>query len=1028
MARRVGYERTCVELRYEDPAFDRLFIHRPVFDELKERILSVVRGPSTKKPLLLMGPGGSGKSTFVNWLVKELLKELRVAKESADVQELIIIPVLVRVSDILPKMLYAPPGTREARPPVAEVLRPVFHIGVVSVLLKEIQEATLRALGADKEKARGVLHQVLESLSKRLPFRGSFLDRVRNSVIGRKFRDFLRLFERGRKLVEDPVANLITGMGALAVFLIHPVVGLVVNTLFLLFALYDLLRSKAKRGHLSLTVVEEAVKELRSMVEKALAEQEEFPRARILLIVDDVGDLYADQRPPILRFLWALELFMTYEGPSIQLLKVLVVRREFKAPPEAKKIKGLIREAEEEIVEALYEVMEFPALSEDEVGFVEELAQRLGYKLDRGVARVLAIRCMGCPRTICMALANVEAAKLASGLPAGEARHITLENVEEHVPWEIKKVHEEYVRREVAEGYNHYLRALEVASCMLNYTEEELKKVLKAYGLKPGDARSAAEWLIRSSGLVRETEPGSGIYKAREEHTLYPFGFLREDVLGQEGRLRVHKAIVEAFSEEARKELKEFKPEEMRKAEMVLWHAHAYLLDGGREHAMLAAGLEVGSALSEALYWADLPVPCVEAALETGDLAEALGKAVKALEALGRATHKMAEAGYREENMKELVKKARRLLERASGTKDEDRARYLYVSAARSLAWRTGSEEGLRMLEELEKEQVSKIRDDRLRLDALGMLLDVKASLHGQAGDLNKAFETLEEARRLLEEARARGLSEREYKSDLRVLTSREGFLLLSAGRLEKALERFKEAYRLAEELGQLAGMFTERLNMALTKMLLAENRSDSRLQEALKDLVGFCIPASRDINWSTYSRAECLAALACLAMGEDDEALRHAEEAFRIANEKRLEPYDVARAMLTRAYVSLVLRRAPRDAGALPPELYAYGLSVQATNVFLGPLGAYADARQSDLLTSLAILLMASRTTGMPKELLALDFAQKLFLASAEHKRAGHELLTRLLRDCASHLASVRSLEDEDFLRLYFLKKVLVM
>jgi len=76
MARRASYGR-CVELCYEDSAFDKPFIYRRVFGRLKERILSVARRSPTGRPLLLMGPGGSGKSTFVNWLVKEALRELR---------------------------------------------------------------------------------------------------------------------------------------------------------------------------------------------------------------------------------------------------------------------------------------------------------------------------------------------------------------------------------------------------------------------------------------------------------------------------------------------------------------------------------------------------------------------------------------------------------------------------------------------------------------------------------------------------------------------------------------------------------------------------------------------------------------------------------------------------------------------------------------------------------------------------------------------------------------------------------------
>lgn len=88
----------------------------------------------------------------------------------------------------------------------------------------------------------------------------------------------------------------------------------------------------------------------------------------------------------------------------------------------------------------------------------------------------------------------------------------------------------------------------------------------------------------------------------------------------------------------------------------------------------------------------------------------------------------------------------------------------------------------------------------------------------------------------------------------------------------------------------------------------------------------------------------------------------------------------------------------------------------------------AYNSARTSNLLASLAILLVARRAAdACTSELLAFDFAQKLLLASANHERVGHKLRARLLRDCASRLLEARSLEDEDFLRLYFLKVLAV-
>jgi len=984
MAIRTG----CLELDFTDPSFDDLFIKRAVFDELAEEIVE-----AEERCLVLEGDGGSGKSTFVSWLVRELLRK---AGEGG------AFPVLVRITGPGPELLtgLAPLGAREER---AELeARRLLDRDLLAWLLEEAQASLLRSMRVLDERRLRRARSIWAKISKALNFKK--LKKLASMAV-----KALEITKDGLEALEPAASSL----GLVTIAGVATPVAPFMPAIAFLLSLREFFK-KEKPKTLFDALEEKFSKFAEELFGRAEEKLGQKPK-EILLIVDDLADIMRPEaRSLLLASLWVLAHKIKVRGRPV--LKVLVVRRRFKAPPSSGELIGLKTPGEEEIMGLWYRRLDFPSLSDEELWFVVEMASKLGYTLRPGreldVAKALWVRCLGNPRTICMALACVRAAKGGAESPIG------LEDLK-LVPRTVREIHQRWAWH--LAGRVHSLlgpvvyEAMKVASCMTDFTEEELINALRAYSsgtIMRGQVKEAVRAFLSSELVRAEGSVDQAIYDFSPAHRALK-AFLMYEILDREDRADIHASIVEALYREVEKPPYVEEPIWVRWDIKALKHAFSYLSEGGRERGVLAKGLRAGLRLSKWLMSSGFPSRCYKVSLLTAVLARAMGDANAYLLLLERMARSAYSLGIEDVFLLDLASTAKETALRA-GT---ERAIYLFCCVASSVAMNVYDARALDILSDAEG-LASKMLDGARRADALSLLNQARASLLAKLGRTDEAEEAFREAIRWLEELKTMmpALAKSPtYLARLASLESTMASLLLSSGdeeALPEALKHYERAHDLYGASGRAEGIVRSGLNMALVRFIMA--KSPGELEE-LSAVVERCSRLAKRIgSWVMLVRLEFLRALTLLRLRRDGEALEHAARALRTAFEKGLGSFDIAIAFTVVAHVILATGRAPsaeqlgatealRPLASLPPSQMALSLANRAMRIL----------DEQGLLNAWASYVVVSEARALIGQMDLEAFLGALKEAEEAFGKAGARLRADALRRAAQEVAEEKALTD---------------
>ncbi|RLI11134.1 hypothetical protein DRO33_04600, partial [Candidatus Bathyarchaeota archaeon] len=877
-------ERLCGPLRFTDPGFKQKCIVRQIYWELRREIITA-REPC----LLLTGPGGVGKSTFVNWLTYGLLERA---------EEIGYLPLLVEIPQL------SPDWERQVILPQDALIFVLEGAGTAMLAaLEGLRPREARKRPGFVAKLKRIAGWIRDNLGRIRPL-ASFVDKAGKVVRG--------------------VLGLAPAAASVALAGLPLPVNLAIAAILAAFSLKEAVE-RVKKEERAFEILSRSFSSL--LVEIVRRARKEVPGLKgILLIVDEAGDVRLDSvRATLLEGLALLAKSLEVCREEGVDFKVLVVRREFKTvrPHErVREIRALTRD-ERDIVEERYRVLEFkPLLSEEQEEFILKMARQLGLKFKKGeeraIARELWGRYLGCPRTICMALV------LASHNKGSEL--IELSDVEA-IPLHEKGVYRAVLRKSMELcpcGPERPENMVFIAACAPEFTRRELCEALTHYRpdlAKPrGDLDRAFDFLVEE-GFLSEIRRGELVLEDGREVEFVFYALkpgephatnIRRGLLSPRDRADIHASWVRALKAVAERQKATLGSIATNTHDELAWHAVRHLEESREaslepDEQVLAEGLEAVGSLSTFYYERGLPGPCARVAHLGIQLARALDRPLGELFLTERLARFALNVGLPLRRLEELVRRAEELVIRVGEEKpgEADRARYYYCYIAGVLARRLRGDEGLELLERVEHDYANKIADECRRLDAKEALDYVRAELLMELGRLDDAETVI---RRRLERARIlreRGyLSERSYRQRMAVIENDLGELLFRRGRpedLEEAIEHIRASRQHCKAIGDERGVAASLANEAMCLLALG---GPERAREALEPLSEALRTFSRIGDWQGCRRSLRFMSFAHLALGDDDMALERAVETLRIAYGGLADmPYELADSWLIMAY-----------------------------------------------------------------------------------------------------------------------------
>ena len=268
----------------------------------------------------------------------------------------------------------------------------------------------------------------------------------------------------------------------------------------------------------------------------------------IVISIDDLSDVEPAYREGFLRVIRAL----AGDIPGLTFVAVY----------------GYLGVSEEEVREKEVEAREMadgvgaipvhiPPISKGELNTLKKLVESMGFKLKDNEGEVLKVlwrKTQGAPRRVCIVLQMIE---------------MDTKRIEVRLE-ELKKIPDywrDQIHLYVVRAFSEFRRALYTASCMLNFTRDELVQIL-VNEVSYQDAQDQVLQFL-SSGLVRELIKleGKQVYSF-----CYDFLWLKdciyELVLSDEERRSIHEKILEYFKSGKRT---------FRKDVMTVYHAEELL-------------------------------------------------------------------------------------------------------------------------------------------------------------------------------------------------------------------------------------------------------------------------------------------------------------------------------------------------------------------------------------------------------------------------------------------------------------------
>jgi len=616
----------------------------------------------------------------------------------------------------------------------------------------------------------------------------------------------------------------------------------------------------------------------------------------IVISIDDLSDVEPAYREGFLRVIRAL----AGDIPGLTFVAVygyLGISEE--------KVRGKEAEAREMADGVGAIPVHIPPISKDELNILEELVESMGFKLKDNEGEVLEVlwrKTQGAPRRVCIVLQIIEM--------DAKRREVGLEELKKIPDYWRDQIHLYVVR-----AFSEFRRALYTASCMPDFTGDELVQIL----VNEVSYQDAEDQVLQflNSGLVRELIKleGKQVYSF-----CYDFLWLKdciyELVLSDEEKRSIHENILE-YSKSGKRTF--------RKDVMTVYYAEELLKSISNKEEMeelvrliidrymnlVRCAVYVGMSSIAAYY-----------GLKTYNYAKELEMWIKALEAAEATLYHATAIQLSEEIAKSIKDELRGIFEKAKEVNEED-ARYCYARALSS--WAFYARKILRDIEEAESavnEGLSVIggRDSKLISDELewydvySRLLTNQADIAMSRGDYDSAMRILEEKRELLDEHRDRIIErwgEYAYYDGLAVIEDRLGKLTLmiadSEDKLKESLEHLKNSLKNLLKGGRIVDVAGARTNIAKTMMLLAKSPND--FERAVSEgIEGYnlnkCIKMFEETeNRDSEAMAKGLMSISLLANRRDKEAEELAREALEIVEES---PDEYLRAFceLTLAYI----------------------------------------------------------------------------------------------------------------------------
>ena len=773
---------------------------------------------------------------------------------------------------------------------------------------------------------------------------GRFLDSARRGL------DYLSRFLKTASIV----------LRASLRFIMDPVT-LILNSLCFLGALYN----KAHK-YSQIKIEEEFLKVVADELSEEIGKRfKDFKYTEALLIVDDLGDLPDDtSRKKVLEVL-------TYLAKEIQ-LKVLVVRRRIKVKrPIGKKLLGVLR-AEEDLLRKYYRV-EVPGLSRDELDILKRIVRTLPLKSKRKfrfkegeedeIAGELFRRTGGLPRMLCIAMYLY----LRKTRRLRDWDLLTLNRVREYVESGVEEILDSYLDY-LAKTYGgiyakEFREVLEVASCMLNFTKEELVEIT--------GHRKGVERFLKWKGIKR-------VGKAYDFNDKYYWlkHAVYETVLSDEEKVENHRAVLDYLKgriDELERELEGIVPEidkptcqvsledlekgllYLRSLIMVVYHAEELLKlvsDERKRKELTRLIVEESMDLLEFAYYEGIPSIAIEYSLKIYNYAKELKMWVEALYVAERVLCYAVAAQLREKIAKSIKKELRGIFKKAKKENEED-ARCFYARALKSWAFyalnaliddkeaKSAINEGLSVVGGRD----SKLISDELKwYDAYSQLLAIQVDIAMDSGDYDSAMRILKEWRELLDEYKdgiVKRWGEYAYYDDLAVIKDRLGRLTEkiadSEDMLRESLKHFESSLKNNLKTGRIDDVARARVNLARIMMLLAESPDDFK-RAISEEIEGYNLNKCIKIfeitgDEDSEAKAKILMSISLLANKKYNRAIKLVGEALGIVEGS---PDEYLRAIyeLTLAYILMISNLSKFRKNVNIAELI-YRLTLSAHNRF---------------------------------------------------------------------------------------------
>ena len=620
----------------------------------------------------------------------------------------------------------------------------------------------------------------------------------------------------------------------------------------------------------------------------------------IVISIDDLSDVEPAYREGFLRVIRAL----AGDIPGLTFVAVY----------------GYLGISEEEVREKEVEAREMadgvgaipvhvPPVSKGELNTLKELVESMGFKLkdnERKVLEVLWRKTQGAPRRVCIVLQMIEMNT--------KSREVGLESLKEIPDYWRDQIHPYVVR-----AFHEFKKALYTASCMLNFTRDELVQILVNEGLSHQDAKDQVLQFLKS-GLVRK-------WVVLKEEQIYSFCYdslwlkdcIYELVLSDEEKRSIHEKILEYFKSGKKS---------ARKYGMTVYYAEELLkLVSNEEKREELAELIVERSMDLAryAYYEGIPFATVYYGLKVYNYAKELKMWIKALEAAGRILCYASAIQLSKEKAKSIKNELRGIFDKAREVNEEDARCWYVVALGRWAFYALNTLNDSEEIESVVNEGLKVIggRDSRLISDELkwygaySLLPAIQAEIAMRRGDYDNAVRILEERKELLDKYKDRIIErwgERAYYYDLATIENRLCELTLmmaySKDKLKESLEHCRNSLKNFLKTGRTVDAVRARVNLAKIMMLLAKSPDD--FEKAIsEEIEGYDLNKYIDKFKEAGDRegeaiAKSLMSISLLANRRDNEAVKLAVEALEIAKES---PDEGARTFceLTLAYILMV-------------------------------------------------------------------------------------------------------------------------